>query len=196
MGYFRTRFHLTTLALSSLALGALFAPGATPAATPSIQHAAATNAKTKAQGPIQWVPYDQALAQAKASKRPLYLQFHANWCPYCKKLEKESYSRAAVQKLLNTQFIPVRLTEGDKSRFKVAGETVTVNDLFAKYQVTGFPTLVFLSADGQPLGKTPGYVEPQPFEALLSFVASESYNTTTFAEYQQQYKPKQEQKQK
>lgn len=166
------------LLLGALVSGALLVPQAFSSRLP-VQ--AAPTAKAT-QG-IQWVPYDQALTQAKAQKRPIYLQFHATWCPYCKKLEKEAYSKAPIQKLLNEQFIPVRITEGSSETFTVAGKKLTVKDLFMKYQVSSFPTLVFLSAEGKPLGKTPGYVEPKPFEALLGFVSSESYKTMDFETY-------------
>lgn len=165
----------------------VFLGGALLSASPLGPTSAAQAAEKKDLG-IQWVPYDQALILAKRQKLPIYIQFHANWCAYCKKLEKESYSKPAIQKVLKSQFIPVRLTEGDKQQFTVDGKTVSVNDLFAKYQVTGFPTLVFLTADGKALGKTPGYVAPEPFETLLDFVASESFKKMSFEAYQKQRK--------
>lgn len=139
--------------------------------------------QTKKQSSIQWQSYEQALLQAKQLKRPVYLQFHANWCGYCKKLTQESYSQKVIQNLLNQQFVPVQIVEDSKATYTVQGKTYTAQDLILEYKVSGFPTLAFLEPDGKLIGLVPGYVKPNEFQLLLAFISSKAYLKTDFDTY-------------
>lgn len=156
----------------------------------SITHVnAAPENITPATTGIQWQAYDLALQAAKRDKRPVYIQFHANWCPYCKKLAAESYTRTDVQKLLNEKFVPVQILDNSKESYTIKGQNYTVQDLLVKFKVSGFPTLVFLTSDGKPIGIIPGYVEADDFKILLEFIANEAYLSTDFDIYRQQQRP-------
>lgn len=178
---FRLTLLLVTLALLPLGLF-LSQPRSQPLSSAPVPEPVFQAARP-AVGGVTWQPYDQALSRARSQGKPVYIQFHAAWCPYCKKLEKESYSQPAIQTLLNQDFVPVRLTEGDKTRYRIAGQSVGVQDLFLDYQVTGFPTLVFLEPDGKLIGKIPGYVEPADFQSLLRYIQTRSYRRMDFDSY-------------
>lgn len=173
------RISLLMTALAILPLGWFLSQGQRPLSPATVQTQTVAPVKKAASG-VNWVPYDQALSQANTQKKPVYIQFHATWCPYCKKLEQLSYSQPAIQQLLNQAFVPVRLTEGDGARYRVDGQSLSVQDLFLHYQVSGFPTLVFLEPDGKLIGKIPGYVEPKDFHSLLRYVHSQSYKRMDF----------------
>lgn len=144
--------------------------------------------QTQKQSSIQWQHYDQALLQAKQLKRPVYIQFHANWCGYCKKLTQESYSQKSIQNLLNQQFVPVQIVEDSKATYTIQGKTYTTQDLMLEYKVSGFPTLAFLEPDGKLIGLVPGYVKPNEFELLLSFISSKAYLSSDFESYRKNKK--------
>lgn len=95
----------------------------------------------------------EATTQAAASERPILANFTgSDWCGWCIKLDREVFStpefaewaeRSAV--LMKVDFPRQKPMSADQQRDNQA--------LAEKYGVEGFPTVVFLSADGKELGR-------------------------------------------
>lgn len=103
---------------------------------------------------------DAAVAHAAALERPLVLEFHGEGCEPCQRLERETLAAPAVREWLSAH-VELERVDGDAQR-----------DLVARLRVDGFPTLVFLAADGRELGRIAGFRAAQPFlaeaEAVLN----------------------------
>lgn len=112
---------------------------------------------------ITWNSYDKGLALAKEKKKKIYINFHADWCGYCKKMEKETFVSPKVIAYLNEHFIAVRVNS-DK-------EPVTAR----KYNVRGLPANFFLTDQGEVIGNQPGFLDEKMFLQILSFVKDEKY---------------------
>ena len=97
--------------------------------------AAVTNA-------VQWYPYsEEIIAEAARTGRPVLIDFWADWCIACKELDKKTFSEPEV-------------IEASKGFVMLKVDSTSAKDLEAKavcqkYLVKGFPTLVFLAADGK-----------------------------------------------
>jgi thiol:disulfide interchange protein DsbD len=104
--------------------------------------------KTSAEG-ITWVyNMDEGLKLATAQKKPVMVDFYAEWCGWCKKLDKDVYTDSQV-KLLSKNFICIKI-DTDKNQASAS-----------KYDVQGLPTIVFLKGDGTVINKIVGY-QPAP----------------------------------
>lgn len=80
--------------------------------------------------------YVQALAQARAKKALVLIDFSARWCPGCARLETEIFPRPEFKKLTRA-FIKVKI---DTDRFE--------NSLLSeKFKVLLIPTLLVINAD-------------------------------------------------
>jgi len=102
--------------------------------------------------------WDAALGEAKKAKRPVVLELYLEGCPHCLKLDRETHADAAVAAALNTRFVPVRL-EGRGHM-----------DLVQKLQVTGAPTTLIFSPEGQELHRFAGFKPSQEYlEELRKF---------------------------
>jgi thiol:disulfide interchange protein len=44
--------------------------------------------------------YEEAITQSRELKKPLFIFFHANWCKWCEKMEKETLTNPEVKKAL------------------------------------------------------------------------------------------------
>ena len=95
--------------------------------------------------------YEAALARAGSEDKPVMIDFYTDWCGWCKKLERETYTDTRVQEALSS-FVLVKLN-GDREGRKLA----------ANMGVRGYPTLVFLNPQGQEIGRIPGFMGPEPF---------------------------------
>ena len=100
-----------------------------------------------------------AIENARSSRRPVMIDFYMDWCGWCKKLDKETYSDAKVQGFAQG-FICV----------KVNGEKFS--NLVSKYLVEVYPTIVFLDPDGKEVSRIEGYAGPGEFLKTMEEVAS------------------------
>lgn len=121
-----------------------------------------TSPTISTQEEIDWVTSEvEGLATAKASARPVIIDFWAEWCSVCKKLDKKTYADPEIisesKRFVN---IKVDCTNTDDP---------TVRLLWKKYGVVGLPTLVFVSPDGTILkDKTvTGFVVPSELLRIM-----------------------------
>ena len=113
-------------------------------------------AQTFAGGEGWLTSYDQALAQAKATGKPIMTDFTgSDWCGWCIRLNKEVFSQPAFQQWAKQNVI---LLELDFPQNKPQSDEIKQQNkkLMAKYGVRGFPTILFLDAQGDVLGQS-GY---------------------------------------
>ena len=64
------------------------------------------------------------------------------------------------------------------------GNPVTEKMLTQQFGVTGFPTLVFLTAKGEPITNIPGFVEADKLQVVLQFIGSGAYEKMDFAAFE------------
>jgi thiol-disulfide isomerase/thioredoxin len=90
---------------------------------------------------------DSALAKAKAEDKIVFVDFYTSWCAPCKVMSKEIFPLESVGSFYNKQFISCKVQCDDK------GEGV---ELGKKYQVTAYPTLMYLDKNGELLHSAAG----------------------------------------
>lgn len=119
---------------------------------------AATSAKAPSDAPrseggrpIVWqTDFQAGLDAAKAEGKPVMVDFYADWCHWCDKLDEETYTDAEVQALAES-FISVKV-DADKEQA-----------LARQYDASGLPTIVFLSADGAEIHRVRGFRSASEF---------------------------------
>jgi thioredoxin-related protein len=122
---------------------------------------------------IKWYPYQDSLRVGKEEGKKIFLNFYADWCTYCVKMEKETFRDPEVVAYLNKYFISTRVNS-DRQQ-----------DLARKYNVQGLPSTWFLAEDGETIGNLPGYIPAKMLLKILGFVGTDSYKTMTFQQYMQ-----------
>lgn len=104
----------------------------------------------------EWSP--DALELAKREGKPIMLAITATWCHWCHVMDRHTFLNTEVADLVNTAFVPIRVDNDRRP------------DLNTRYNMGGWPTVTFLSPDGDILtGAT--YLPPKQMKDLLSKVA-------------------------
>lgn len=98
----------------------------------------------------------QQLALAKQAKKPVMLDFYADWCVACKEFEKYTFHDPAVAAQLK-QFV---LLQADVTRNQAQDI-----ELLQAQQVLGLPTIDFWDAQGNPVSnaRLTGFMQATPF---------------------------------
>jgi thiol-disulfide isomerase/thioredoxin len=111
-------------------------------------------------GQIMWRgDVDSAEAEARSDKKLVMIDFYADTCGWCHKMDTDVYPNRSVIKAAS-RFVPVRIN-AEQDGVAVA----------QKYNITGFPTIVILDSSGQEVHRIDGYEEAGDFAAELVQVA-------------------------
>ncbi len=135
------------------------------------------------QSGFEWIPLDQAIAKAQSQKKMVMLAFHAEHCPYCRKMELEVYSKPEIQQLITDYFVPAKLDMEQNETFFYKGVAMTTERLAAIFKVEGTPTLTFLNDEGDMVAYQPGFIRPELFKKLMEYVGTGMYATMSFSEF-------------
>ena len=84
----------------------------------------------------------QGLAQARELKKPVIIDFYADWCLACKELDKETFSDPAIRRELG-RFVCIRKD--------LTKETEATKQIAREYSLRGIPVLEFYSSSGERL---------------------------------------------
>jgi thiol:disulfide interchange protein len=114
-------------------------------------------------GQVNMLPASKtAIQQAIGEGKPVVLVFSADWCPFCRRLERETFTDGEVARLAK-DFAVFRV---DMTSSTPPPETV---ELAKKYGAEGLPTVAFLNARGEWVKDLTlvGYEPPREFAKRL-----------------------------
>lgn len=132
---------------------------------------------------LDWLSYNEGLALAEKENKYILIDFYTDWCGYCKKMDKETYSKEEVIGILNENFIVVKVNAESNNKVIENGEEITERELAKLYQVTGYPTTWFLESNHGRLAPLPGYVTTEQFIPVLNYIGEGWHKSISFKEY-------------
>ncbi|MDO9548823.1 MAG: DUF255 domain-containing protein [Candidatus Marinimicrobia bacterium] len=132
-----------------------------------------------------WYAFQDGMKLADGGEKHLIIDFYADWCHWCKVMDKETFSDPEVEKQLFKNFIPIKLNaESSSETITFKGQQLTPRQLTSVFQVTGFPSLAFLTPDMEVITVIPGYIKKDMFMNILEYMERECYKSqTSFDEF-------------
>jgi thiol-disulfide isomerase/thioredoxin len=105
--------------------------------------------------PFKWEKTStKAFKEAKDADVPVAILFTGtSWCGYCKALEKEVLSKLAFKNGLKGLVVGLMCVADSPGKFK----SKDAEKMAKKYGVSGYPTMVLVSADGTEVGRMTGF---------------------------------------
>ncbi len=164
----RTRDRAGAFALAATAALLVAACGKPTDAAKAAVPTAATSAPTEtasahAEAGIDWKEasndgqIDAAFAAARAANKPVFVYWGAKWCPPCNQVKATLFNRQDFIER-SRGFVPVY----------VDGDSPGAQKIGARFHVSGYPTMVLFTPQGQEVTRLPGEVDPVRYTEVLT----------------------------
>jgi len=152
----------------------------------------------QAQEKINWLSFTDAIEKNKENPKPILIDIYTDWCGYCKKMDKETYSNDVIIKYINNNFYAIKFDgegKGDITykgyTFKLKGEGRSKYHELSAALMNGklsYPSTVFMNEKEQVLQTVPGYLTKERFEKILAFFKTKAYENTDWAKFEKEFK--------
>jgi thioredoxin-related protein len=120
---------------------------------------------------INWQPYNKGTQLGKKEEKKIFLHFWADWCGYCIKMAKETFTKPAVISYLNENFIAIKVDFDRESKIATL------------HNVRGLPANLFIAEDGENISNLPGFIPADMLVNILKYVNSGSYKDMTLSKF-------------
>jgi thioredoxin-related protein len=117
-----------------------------------------------------WRSWNDGLREANESRRPVLVDVYTDWCGWCKRMDRDVYANAEVREYLNRRFVTVKLDAEAAEPARYQERSFTSRSLAAQFEITGYPTTLFLRANGEHLISAPGYIPADRFLLVLRYI--------------------------
>ncbi len=107
--------------------------------------------------------FDQLLSTANATSKPVMIDYYADWCLDCKRMDRTTFKDSAIASTLSDSFIAIKVDVTDPT-----GEFSRA--IRKRYQVFGPPALLFMDKNGVLTSNSPayGYLDVEELLGYLS----------------------------
>ena len=150
-----------------------------------------------AQEKVKWYSIEEAIQLASQDPRVLVIDVYTDWCGWCKRMDKETFSDPAVVEIMNKHFYPVKLDAEGKEDIVIGDKTFKFVDNGRRgyheiaARVTNgrlsYPTISYVDAEGRILEAAPGFKTADQFKVYLAYYSEDAYKTQTFQDFSASY---------
>jgi uncharacterized protein YyaL (SSP411 family) len=132
-----------------------------------------TTQTAKSEAVIKWHNFNDGYALAVKEKKILLIDIYTDWCGWCKKMDRETYTKQPVIDLINKDFVAVKFNPEIKyDAYVIKGTKYTNTQLYSMLcdkKRDGYPTLLILyPTNGKKYSQT-GYQDDVNFKKFLEY---------------------------
>jgi len=150
-----------------------------------------------AQESVKWHTIEEAVELNKTEPRKFLIDVYTDWCGWCKKMDKETFTHPEIAGYINNNFYAVKFDAESTEPVTFGGQTF-VNEgsgsrsshQFAIALLQGkmsYPSIAYMNENLQLLTAVPGYQTPERIEPILHFFAKDKYNDVSFEEFNKNF---------
>jgi len=92
---------------------------------------------------LKWYTLEEVQELMKTEPRKVFIDIVADWCKWCKVMEKETFTDKAVVTYINNHYYAVRMDYESLESLDFLGENITNKELAIRWNVRDLPAIVF-----------------------------------------------------
>lgn len=127
----------------------------------------------KSETTINWLTIEEAQELAKKEPRKVFIDVYTDWCGWCKKMDKVTFSDEEVVEYANKHFYAVKLKADSDKKVMFHDKEVTQAELARALRVSGYPTIVFFDETFSKFQPVSGFRQANEFKKMLMQVNGE-----------------------
>lgn len=131
-----------------------------------------------------FLPLTEAMQQASAEGKPMFLYFGRYGCSTCRKMHKEVFTDPALQQKYSERFVLAYVDTESGNRIRLpSGERTTEMQFAASNRILGTPTFIYFAEDQKPLFKRAGFQSIEQMHQYSDFITEGHYKSTTLKDF-------------
>lgn len=143
---------------------------------------------------VEWMSWEEAVEKSKIEPRKIFVDIYTDWCTYCKKMDRETFSNQYVAQYLNENYYPVKLDAQQTNditfrnkiyRFVKRGGMNSYHELAAEIMNgrLSYPTIAFLDESANVIQSISGYRDALEFELFITYFGEDQHKKIPWSSY-------------
>jgi len=142
---------------------------------------------------IAWLDIQSGAELSKESDKIMIINIYTDWCGFCKRLDQTTFLDAGVMSTIHDHFIPIKFNAEKKENVSFHGKSYDFikegrrgHHALAAYlldQRLGYPTLVYVQANGEIIHRSPGFRNEADMMKELTYIKDGHYKSMEWRTY-------------
>ncbi|BDD08847.1 thioredoxin [Fulvitalea axinellae] len=134
---------------------------------------------------LKWETIEEVEKSIRKNPKLVLIDVYTDWCGWCKKMDKTTFSDPEIVKYIKKKFYPVKFNAESKRDIQFKGHTFKyipngnrgVNELAVALlnKRLSYPSVVYLDQELDIITVVPGYWKPEEYLNILKFFGEGLY---------------------
>jgi len=132
---------------------------------------------------IEWKSIADAMTEAPKTDKKIVLDVYTDWCGWCKRMDKSTYSDDEVTSYISKKYIASKMNPEKEGKVTFQGKEYSHREFAQALGVRGYPATAFFNEKGELLTVVAGYIQTEEFKKILTYFGDDIYKTTSWEDY-------------
>ena len=153
-----------------------------------------------AQEKIQWMSFENAVERCAKEPKMVFIDVYTDWCGWCKRMDKDTFSNPVIAKYMNDHFYAVKLNAETSDTITFQGQQYVGyvredgrngSHRLARTLLKGkmsYPSYVIMNEEMRVLQVIGGYQKAEAFEPMIHFFGDGAYKVMSGNDFMKEFK--------